>query len=468
MDRPVVHVLSGIGTKFKADRFVALGLCLVVIAIEMVVVTVIHLPSGMAFIGYLGFTVLVYHLLVGRDTLEAAGLYAFYALLVILIYSVQYVEAPAYFGFSGPEGSFGTDDTYYFSQIAERVPSSMDVREYYYADIHEYSNFLRTVKLYDVYHLMDIIWVNVLGAALLPVFTRELAFEVTGDERVGKVAFALALICPFTLANSLILIRDGWTATLFAGALLFFLRKQYVRMALLGGLLLYIRLASGLQLIFALGIFSYLFYYRADRRWKRFLIAVSILASGILAAYGAFEAIKMVIPSISIGNLFSIFFRSDFLSFFQQHRPGSFLLTIYQQPPAIRIPGSFIFFILFPFVSVEEVTYGDVFVIRGLMLNLYAILFIVYFKYFIGALINLISSKRDIVEMWLIAIAFFSLIFIVSQMSMQIRHKVMLMPLFYVLVGYGYYYSPTLGRQLGLLAAAGLVLVNIAKYLLGV
>jgi hypothetical protein len=448
-------------------RHGALALILAVLTAEMAFVASIKLASALAFVGYLGVTVVVYRLLTGELCLEAIGLYAFYAFLTLVIYEVQFAEAPTYLGFSGKPGAFGTDDTYFFSLVAERVPYNMDLRLYYAEYDHPYTTFLDFISFYDVYHLMDIIWANLIPVVLLPVLTRALAYSLTDNKNVARGAFFLMAICPFTLSNSLILMRDGWTAMLFVGAVYFFYEWRLVRMVILGGLLFYLRVASGLQLVMVLGIVSLVFYFRAERRWVRRSILGGLMLTGVAVAYGSFYLLTVVTPIQTFSGVFDLLFREEFLSFFRKFAPDSFLLQLYVLPAYIRLPVSFAFFLVMPILPVGELFWEDVFVVRGLMLCLYSVMFILVFRYLIAGAYKSIFSGEEW-PMFLVSISFFLLILALSQISMQVRHKVMVMPLQYIIVSYGFFEGGDVGRMLGAAGVLSLVLVTILKFMIGV
>jgi hypothetical protein len=465
-ERSFRNVLKGLRPE---DRFGAFALILAVLTAEMAFVASINLESTLAFVGYLGATAVVYRLLMGELRLEAIGLYAFYAFLMLVIYEVQLAEAPMYLGFSGKEGAFGTDDTYYFSQLAERVPHEMDLRIYYaeYAN-HPYVKFLDYISFYDVYHLMDIIWANLIPMVLLPVLTRALAFSLTGNENVARGAFLLMVICPFTLANSLILIRDGWTAMLFVGAIYFFYELKVGRMAVLTSLLFYLRVASGIQLVMVLGIVSLVFYFRAERTWVRRSILGGLVLTGAGVAYGSFYLLTVVTPIQTLSGVFDLLFREEFLGFFRKHTPDAFILQLYELPTYIRIPASFAFFFVIPILPVKELFWEDMFVIRGLMKCIYSLIFIFIFRYLVVGVYESMFSGRGRSPMILVVTSFLLLILALSQVSMQVRHKVMVMPLQYIIAAYGFYEGGSTGRLLGSIAMFLLIFTTILKFAAGI
>jgi hypothetical protein len=463
-ERSFRNVLKGLRPE---DRFGAFALILAVLTAEMAFVASINLESALAFVGYLGATAVVYRMLVGELHLEAIGLYAFYAFLTLVVYKVQFAEAPMYLGFSGGK-LFGTDDTHFFSLLAERVPYDIPLRPYYAEYDHPYTTFLDFISLYDVYHLMDIIWANLIPLVLLPVLTRALAFSLTGNENVARGAFLLMVICPFTLANSLILIRDGWTAMLFVGAIYFFYELKVGRMAVLTSLLFYLRVASGIQLVMVLGIVSLVFYFRAERTWVRRSILGGLVLTGTAVAYGSFYLLTIVTPIQTFTGVFDLLFREEFLGFFRKHTPDAFILQLYELPTYIRLPASFSFFLVMPILPVGELFWEDVFVIRGAMLCIYSLVFVFVFRYLVAGMYESLLSGRGRWPVILSVVSFLVLILALSQISMQLRHKVMVMPLQYIIAAYGYYESGRTGALLGRTAMFILVFATVLKFLVGI
>ena len=463
-ERSFRNVLKGLRPE---DRFGAFALILAVLTAEMAFVASINLESALAFVGYLGATAVVYRMLVGELHLEAIGLYAFYAFLTLVVYKVQFAEAPMYLGFSGGK-LFGTDDTHFFSLLAERVPYDIPLRPYYAEYDHPYTTFLDFISLYDVYHLMDIIWANLIPLVLLPVLTRALAFSLTGNENVARGAFLLMVICPFTLANSLILIRDGWTAMLFVGAIYFFYELKVGRMAVLTSLLFYLRVASGLQLVMVLGIVSLVFYFRAERTWVRRSILGGLVLTGTAVAYGSFYLLTIVTPIQTFTGVFDLLFREEFLGFFRKRTPDAFILQLYELPTYIRLPASFAFFLVIPILPVKELFWEDMFVIRGLMKCIYSLIFIFIFRYLVVGVYESMFSGRGRSPMILVVTSFLLLILALSQVSMQVRHKVMVMPLQYIIAAYGFYEGGSTGRLLGGVAMFLLIFTTILKFAAGI
>src|SRR5690606_18258648 len=145
------------------------------------------------------------------------------------------------------------------------------------------------------------------------------------------------------------------------------------------------------------------------------------------------------------------FYRSGFVSGYltsvvQESSDTSVFYIINQQPTIIRIPLGFLFFIAAPFFSMNFINNG-VFIPRYLIQHVFPILFIFYFKYFIQGVHSSLIKRHS--NLTILVIVFILGILVLSQMSLQLRHKTMLMPLFYIIVAYGYYNSTKISREVG-------------------
>lgn len=439
------------------------------LSVEILVLVTVHFTSTFAFLYFLGLTLLCYRLLVGKRLVEPLWLYAYYAGLVIALFGLHYVSYPEYYGFTAADVA-GTDDSFFYSLVADRLPPDFPLRAnfaYYLQIGHSYATLLEVAIPFPIKHPFSVLFFNAMGAVFIPVFTGRLAREITGSEEAGRVAFALTLICPFLLANSLILIRDGWTAALYAGSLYFFLRKQYVRLGILAVLLFFIRIASGAQLLFALGIFTLPLLKDAKGGVirKMFYTSSALIAGGVLL-YFMFP----LLYEYALGKdlVQTMLFRADFVERFAKAGSGSgspLIYSIYQQPAFLRIPLATLYFIALPFFAPDEIWVQGIFIPRAFMVCMFAILFVGYFKYFVQGVSSAIRRNQGKVKT--AVYVFLLTIAILSQASMQWRHKVMLMPLFYVIVAYGFYNGTKLEKQLGTLAGASLLALQLLNLFRG-
>lgn len=435
---------------------------LVLLAIEFAIVSAVYFPAGLAFLYFFGMTVALYKVFAGRSWSEPILLFAFYSGLIIVAYYINYITFPDFYGFT-PAEIAGTDDSYFYSLVASSLPSDFPTRENYYLYTHPYELLMEWVTPFTIEHPFEILFFNAVGAVFIPVFSRSLAQVVTKDERVARLTFWLVALCPFLMNYSLVLVRDGWTAALFAGSLAFFLQGKFVQSAVLGAVLFFLRIASGLQLVLVAGIMSLLFLRRLESRKKQLLYLGGAAALGIIALTVAFPILIAKAKAVADGQLIALLYRETFLEVLPS---DSFLRTINQQPAPIRLPTAFLFFLAFPFFAPETVVVQGEFVWRGFLICVYSVVFVFYFKFLVQGIVRGIRGKSDVAR--LLVFATILVVTLLSQASMQLRHKAMIMPLVYLLTSYGYYNSSKIGRQIGWFALFGIAILNVAKFIIGI
>lgn len=452
-------------TRRLRKRSIGYGVLLTIgLLVNVLLITVINAPSLLAFFYFLFISLILYFWLVGRNLVEAALLYSFYALLVITLFLVQHWTYPDYFGFSG--GPYiGTDDSDYYTHVADELPHSFPVRE---RPVRNYELLMRFITWYPVTHPFDILFFNVLPLVLIPPFTFRLALVLTYKREVSRLAYKLVLFCPFLLANSLVLIRDGWTAMCLLGSTLFFLRQQYFKVSVLLAFLAALRMGSALVLVIILG--CYVCWRFIDTRG----VSRKILFMGGATAVATI-ALLLLYPMIlsyleSKGFLNTFFFRQYFVGRYLLQNPNtslvgdSIMVSIYQQNPLVRIPLGFLYFFMSPWFVPNWIIREGIFVPRMLMQNIFALLFIFYFKYLIQAIVHIWFSSDK--KMLFTLLAYLVAILALSQASLQIRHKVMLLPLMYILVAYGYYHRTKVGVTLGTTGAVSSAVIQFVRMLL--
>ena len=248
------------------------------------------------------------------------------------------------------------------------------------------------------------------------------------------------------------------------GAIYFLLSKRYILLAATSAVLFYLRIASGVLLMIAVVSLSYyqLRYYRSDYVKKALLfllyvvviLSVSIVLFPILSKYAEGERITE-----------NIFFRKYYVEEFiaesvAQSNQSSIFYTIYTKPFYLRIPLGFIFFLCEPFLSIKSLSFHGIYIPRAFLVQSFFILFLFYFKYLMQAVMYIWKNEK--LAMRTVTVTFFISLLILSQLSLQFRHKTMIMPLFYILVAYGFYNKTKLGEVFGIGGALSLAFVQFA------
>jgi hypothetical protein len=405
------------------------------------------------------------------DLDQGLAVFFFYAALTLGLYEWQLITNPEYFGFSGGLG-VGTDDSYFYSLVAPHLPAGFPVRDGYWILSHHYTDALRIfsaglVSLNLDIHPLDFLFINVLCLSTVPFFARQVAFLATKDPEVGRFSFWFTLICPLLIANSLILVREGWLAMCFIGAIYFSMKRRYIllTLVLLGALYLRIEF-GGLLAISIVAYFAmvdgknYLLPGEEVPGWRSKKTIFTILITVIFLCAGAVVMIGLDRVVIIVGALV---YRGDFLESFigasNSDEGGGTFYRINQLPWFISIPLGFLFFLGSPFFTLSGVTHDGEYIPRAILSIIFSLMFIFYCSFFVRSLIRLMKSNSA--AMGVLALIFLFDILILSQASMQIRHKVALMPLFYVIVAYGFVYRKVIPWSFGLAASAALMFVTI-------
>ena len=391
--------------------------------------------------------------------------FLFYSAAAISLYLIQRMTLPEYEGFTGMPG-IGTDDSYFFALAVREVSHGLSAelsswRPSFFLFSHNYSDalgvFARVIRtLVGPVHPLDLIYCNVAIMALLPSAVARTAQALLEDDRVGRVIWWIVLLCPFIAANSVILIRDGLTAVAFALALLGVVERRLMLVVVSVACVAYLRFMQAGLLIASLWIILLMdWILRRDlspRGQWRGVALLSLPAVGLLAALA-------VLPTAvaNVDVLLSLLFREGFLEgwIFERARTDQGTSTFYaisQMPLPIRLPLAFAFYFGVPHLVVDELVMKPIFVPRDYMHAAFSIAFIAYTAYFVRGVFRAWCTNNAL--LFGIACAYLMDILVISQASMQVRHKVALMPMFYLVVAAGLKSAPSRVRTVSLIAAA--------------
>jgi hypothetical protein len=444
----------------RASRYWSLP----VMAVSGALVTLINVTSLIPFFYFLLLAIVVYGIAFRRFSAEVIMLYGVYSLLSIGIFLIQHWTLPEFYGFSGGVG-IGTDDCRFYQQAAANPPN-FPSHCYQIAPGHSYSVFIRALSPLGIYHPLDVIWVNVVGSMLTPLFVREAAKGIFNNTEIAFASFLFASICPFLLSNSIILIRDGWTATLLIGGIYFLLEKRYVILLVTVVLLFYLRVASGAMALGALVFVAWLMYReaRVHKFLRPLLLGTVVGVIALVALYAVPIIWEYVLAKGLAGGFFREEFAREYVMGTGSGRANPAMGTLLSQPWYIRIPLSTAFFSILPTFELSSVVREGVFIPRSLMASVaYPLLFIFYINYLARGLHYALSQKD--INLIAVAILFFGFTLAVSQLSLQARHKTMIMPLMYLLVGYGYVNHTRNGKNIGIFVSIVLVIATLLKIL---
>jgi hypothetical protein len=253
-------------------------------------------------------------------------------------------------------------------------------------------------------------------------------------DKSAKLAFYFSAICPIMITNGLVLVRDGWTAMLLISSIYFLLNRRIILLILAIMLSFYLRVSSGaITLIFITVIL--IFAEKSDipslKPRKKLFYVVWVLVAILVS-------IPSILVFLKINRIDNIFFREGILGFIKSSsETKSAANFIYNFPAPLRICLGPLFYFGSPFLSARGIIYNHSVTIRYLIVQVFPVLFILYFSLFIQ-FVGLYIKMRKSKIISLIFLTYIFAILLLSQLSMQPRHKTMLMPVFYLIVGYGY------------------------------
>jgi hypothetical protein len=195
-------------------------------------------------------------------------------------------------------------------------------------------------------------------------------------------------------------------------------------------------------------------------RWRSAPTMFAIFAMPIVLLVGG---VMLIGPETVINVAVQLVYREDFLETFigastATGSDGTFY-KINQLPWFISVPLGFLFFIGSPFFTLSGLVSNGEFIPRMVLANVFGVLFIFYFAFFIRGLMRVVTAGNAVMSV--LVIIFLVDVLLLSQASMQIRHKVALMPLFYVITAYGFVYKRSVPWFAGLAASIGLMFVTV-------
>jgi hypothetical protein len=370
-----------------------------------------------------------------------------YSSVVVLLYLLQRAALPEYYGFSGPPW-IGTDDSYFFSLGSPDLPADFPVREGYFLREDTYGAFLRLFgdslyRFYGSVHPLDLTLMNASLVALLPSMVAR-TVQVLDSEAAADFARRASLWCPFLLANSTVLVRDGLIATAYAIAIYAVLRRRYFLTVLCVGFAAYLRLQHGLLLAGILWLVATALWAteRAGsealgRKAMRSLLALWTVPA-LLAGAALFLVLQTDIAGVLLSNSF---FRQDFLQTFivegaARDSGSSTFYQINQLPWVARLPLALAFYFVSPLIDLTRLLNASLFVPRDYMFALFGLLMVGYAALFARGAVRAFAERRFVLIALIVGYGISLLA--VSQGSMQLRHKVPLLVLFYIVTAVGF------------------------------
>lgn len=386
--------------------------------------------------------------------------FCFSIIIALYQYHINWYMFPDSKGFM--TGQFGTttaDDAAFFIKTLEFIESG--------TILHPFSGFAGIVScplkyIKDLTH-PDFLLLNALGHALTAVFVMNVAGIFTaGNRRAKHIAFFSSIFCGLLMYDGLTFMREGWTATFFIIMLWALYTRHHIVLLVSFGLLGIIRVGSLLAAIACLilivlyskkhGNFSepLASFSKRQRRFILFLIAVMLaITFPIIYEYLAYK-----------GILDSLYFRSSFLHYFKeghQTDPNAVFVKIVLLPDYLRIPLSFLHYTFAPYMRSIYLHFIPEKLFPGLYMLWFALFLPAISR---GVLYAWQQKRRDVLALFF---GYLLIIFILSQYSLQLRHKDMVLPVLILLAAYGVTIKSKKGTIFGIWISMLYVGVSVAR-----
>lgn len=426
---------------------------IVLLPFTIILFYVLEPLSIFTFLLFFLITLLLHKLIFGSISKNIFIAYSYYSFCAIVFAAFHFITYGEYFDLGGSQTQIGGDDLRYSFEAL----TGMHYLSYQSSPFYSY--FLRFfslgISLFKEPSHIDLLMVNVLAIALVPIFVSKFSNLLFTHKDASNVSFVLTLLCPILMSNSVILYRDGWTALFFIGTLYFIFSKRHLlAIIFLSGELCF-RMGGGLLLLFIAGVlwFKQFLKYKTYPEIKVIIAMFSIVIIGVMLFIANPYILEYIVEKMGGDILFRFsFVVNRIMPDALEQGVASGMVALYTAPLPIRFFGGFLFFFVAPTFSLNYLySVHGIFWLKQFVMLIFPFMMLFYIVWFIRGNIYAIKKKdKDIVLLFVI---YLLSILIISQMSLQMRHKVMFMPLFYVLVSYGFCFKTKIGMQLGLITS---------------
>ncbi len=435
-------------------------LSLVCFALTVVLTGFVNVRSIQAYIYFLCFGIAFILFLDKKEAWAFTYAFIINAALTSIFVVIQCYVYPESYGTTSPFGSW-TDDSYFFSLIADRIPLGLVTRDYFYEYTAFFSQTIRFVTPFRVYHPLDVIYFQSITAALLTIYSRQFAIQLTGDKKFANTVYIFCIVSPFLLMNGgAILLRDTLVAALFILSLCFINRKRYLIAAVAFSLQFLIR--SGTGFIFA--PLYFIFYYKEIKSFlfsrKKMAYSVSIIV-GI--AVGLYFGISYIIDNLSeilLTKGISFAGREVFDDLTATTGMNGIFLFIQNQNFLVKLILSGCYIFSYPFLNFTDFVNSEGIDVRYLLISVvYPIYSFWLNAWFLAAVFEKIKKIK---KQKVLIVTFIVGFLLVGIFSLQSRHKTVFMPFYYFFVAAGFVYSSKKHRQIGYILSGIWLLAQLA------
>ena len=376
-------------------------------------------------------------------------------------YLVQTNVFPESYGTTSPLGS-QSDDSYFFSLVADSIPYKLEVRNEYNLYNHPFTSAIRHLTILTIDHPMDVIFFQSGVAATLATFSKRFMYQISSDKHLAQVVYAFALVCPFLMMNGgVVFLRDTFSAALLIYSLSCLNESRYFLALAAVAIQIAIRPGTGLILL----PIYFVIYFEEIKTWINQHIIFTI--SGLIVLSGAIWFLiqtalanaSELLMGTSEGGAVSLLGREIFDGLTTAADGNKILLAIQEQTFVIKLilNGAYIF--LYPFLSPKFAFSGNSFDVRSVVLNFVFPIYSFWLNaWFTAGVLNRIKVTKRQTEVVISIVLFFLLI---GTYSIQSRHKTIIYPLYYIVAAIGFMRASKLSLQIGYIFSFSLIAMQV-------
>jgi len=433
-----------------------------------VVSGLICLINPHSLIGYYYYFALWLGFMVLFDRRQAkwfVSAYLITAVLAALYVLVQVHYYPQSYGCTSPLGA-QTDDSFFFSLVADSIPPGMETRDGYYLYSYGFSSIVRWITPFYVAHPLDVLFFLSGVAGLVCVYARQLTIQLTSNRHAGRTAYVLSLFCPMMLMNGgAVFVRDTMVGALLVLSLCCIFRRRYLAFGICVAMQFVLRPGTAVMI---LALYGFMFAENLGSllrtRKARLRVGLAVVILGVAGSWVLYSKQEQLMQLFQDNGVSVTDLRregqSEILA--AGFGKGAFA-AIQQQVLPLRVLLSLVYMYLAPFLNPNGMVTPDAFDCRILLMNVvYPIWAVPIHAGAVAALFPKDPRLRKPLRKWLLMLLVAC--FFIGVFSLQIRHRVIIQPLFYVLAAAGFYLGSTRGKVIGF-CLAGLWIVFQLAYL---
>jgi len=417
-----------------------------------VIVTYLNPSSLLGYWYFLAIGLLFFSLFDRSELKDFAQAYLINGFLTALYVLAQVHFYPESVGCTSPLG-LQTDDSYFFSLVADDIPPDLETREGYFLYTSGFSDLVRFITPFRVTHPLDVLFFLSIVAGLICVYTQQYALQLTGDKKVARTAYILCQFCPLMLMNGgAVFVRDTFVGGLLILSLCCINRRRFFAFVCCTLLQFVLRPGTALiilplySLIHVGDVFTGL---KSQEARVRFAFTALILAGTVAAVFLWREQLEDLLETQGIR--LSEFRREGLDDVLMGSGRGTFM-WVQEQSLLVRILLATAYMYLVPFLALTGLVTQYGFDSRFLLMNIVYPLWVIPIHAWVIA--SLFTKQKSSADLRWMALAFLVGCFLIGAFSLQSRHKVIIQPLLYVLAAAGCHLAPREARRAGYVFSA--------------